>query len=175
VELRDQYGRLLAYVWLEEPKGEADGKQIRDHMFNARLLLDGYVQQMTFPPNVRYVDYFNVYQAEAREAGRGLWGLGSGSKISNPDKTAGIESEYVGNKNSLVFHRPSCDGAAHDEREKPYNHREPRKKLLKKVSSRVRLVYHRPTASKTAKQSGMLQTSVSGYFFLVLRNCIRIS
>jgi micrococcal nuclease len=64
---------------------------------------------MTVPPNVLYVDYFRVYQAEARASGHGLWGLDSEEKIASPDKI--VESEYIGNRNSRVFHRPSCDGA----------------------------------------------------------------
>ena len=63
VERRDQYGRLLAYVYV-------------DTLFvNAELLRQGYAQLMTIPPNVRYVDLFVRLQGEAREAKRGLWGL----------------------------------------------------------------------------------------------------
>jgi hypothetical protein len=62
---------------------------------------------------INTVDYFRVYQAEARASGHGLWGLDSEEKIASPDKI--VESEYIGNRNSHVFHRLSCD----DEREKP--------------------------------------------------------
>jgi micrococcal nuclease len=71
-ELRDRYGRLLAYVWLDEPTSRADA-EIRGKMLNAQLAIDGYAQQMTFPPNVRYVEQFRRYVREAREANRGLW------------------------------------------------------------------------------------------------------
>lgn len=73
VELRDRYGRMLAYVWLEPPSSASDG-EIRSKMLNARLVLAGYAQVATFPPNVRYVEHFTRYQTEAREANRGLWG-----------------------------------------------------------------------------------------------------
>ena len=63
VETRDKYGRILAYVW------------IGDEMFNRTLLSEGHAMLATFPPNVRYVDEFTVLQAEAREAGRGLWAI----------------------------------------------------------------------------------------------------
>jgi micrococcal nuclease len=43
-------------------------------MLNAQLLVDGYAATLTMPPNVRYADVFRRFQAEAREAGRGLWG-----------------------------------------------------------------------------------------------------
>jgi micrococcal nuclease len=74
VELRDRYGRILAYVWLEAPETRS-ATEIRAHMFNAELLLEGYAQLMTIPPDVRYVDAFTPMQSEAREAARGLWGL----------------------------------------------------------------------------------------------------
>jgi micrococcal nuclease len=67
VQLRDRYGRMLAYVWL--PK--ADGSRA---MVNAELVRLGYAQVMTVPPNVKYAESFLKLQREAREAGRGLWG-----------------------------------------------------------------------------------------------------
>ncbi len=63
VERRDRYGRLLAYVFLE------DGRFV-----NAELLKEGYAQLLTIPPNVRYVDLFVGLQRQARENKRGLWG-----------------------------------------------------------------------------------------------------
>lgn len=71
---RDRYGRLLAYVWLSRPE-RGDEAEVRERMFNARLLLGGYGQLLTIPPNVRYAEMFRRFQAEAREAERGLWGL----------------------------------------------------------------------------------------------------
>jgi micrococcal nuclease len=71
---RDRYGRILAYVWLEAPQSRS-ATEIRAHMFNAELLLEGYAQLMTIPPDVRYVDAFTPMQSEAREASKGLWGL----------------------------------------------------------------------------------------------------
>lgn len=66
VEAKDQYGRLLAYVYL------ANGT-----MFNAVLADEGYAQMATFPPNVRYVEVFRALQTSARDSNRGLWGLGA--------------------------------------------------------------------------------------------------
>ena len=71
-ELRDPYGRLLAYVWLEEPK-TGDAAEVRETMLNARLVLDGYASAYTYPPNVKYTDTLKGLQSEARDAGRGLW------------------------------------------------------------------------------------------------------
>jgi endonuclease YncB( thermonuclease family) len=74
VQKYDNYGRLLAYVWLSSPK-EISEQEIRNKMFNAILLLEGYAQVMTDPPNVKYVDYFLKFQKEARENNKGLWGI----------------------------------------------------------------------------------------------------
>ncbi len=62
VEQRDRYGRLLAYVYLE------DGTFV-----NAWLVENGYAMVMTIPPNVKHQALFLKLQREAREAGRGLW------------------------------------------------------------------------------------------------------
>lgn len=74
VEQRDRFGRLLAYVWLARPL-RGDEPEVRAGMFNARLLMDGFAQILTVPPNVKYAELFRGLQAEARIAGKGLWGL----------------------------------------------------------------------------------------------------
>jgi endonuclease YncB( thermonuclease family) len=61
-EPRDRYGRMLAYVWLE------DGT-----FWNALLVAEGYAQQLTIPPNVAYADLFRRLAREARQHDRGLW------------------------------------------------------------------------------------------------------
>ena len=61
VRERDRYGRLLAYVWID------------DVMVNAELVRRGYAQVMTVPPNVRYQSLFLSLERTARETGRGLW------------------------------------------------------------------------------------------------------
>lgn len=58
----DKYGRLLAYVYLEN--GE---------MLNGKLLKEGYAQVATYPPNVKYVENFKDIQKEARENKVGFW------------------------------------------------------------------------------------------------------
>lgn len=68
----DRYDRLLRYVWLEAPT-EISESEIRSKMFNAILILDGYGQVSTFPPDVKYSEYFVKFQDEARNNKRGLW------------------------------------------------------------------------------------------------------
>ncbi len=63
VELRDRYGRLLAYAW-------------RDSLLvNWAMLRDGWAVLLTIPPNVQYVDEFVEAQRAAREKRVGLWAV----------------------------------------------------------------------------------------------------
>ena len=62
VQEQDRYGRLLAYVYLEEGT-----------FVNAWLVQHGYAAVMTITPNVKHQELFLRLQREAREAGRGLW------------------------------------------------------------------------------------------------------
>lgn len=61
VERRDQFGRTLAYVWLN------------GRLFNEKIVRAGYANVSTFPPNVKYVDRFRAAQRDARNHDRGLW------------------------------------------------------------------------------------------------------
>lgn len=72
VDERDRYGRMLAYVWLSEPRA-GDAAEARVSMLNAMLVRDGYATVLTVPPNVAFADVFVALQVEARSAGRGLW------------------------------------------------------------------------------------------------------
>lgn len=63
VEERDQYGRILAYVYLDFK------------MFNKTLLEEGYAQVMTVQPNSKYADEYVEIQKSAREQNKGLWAL----------------------------------------------------------------------------------------------------
>ncbi|MBC7217855.1 MAG: thermonuclease family protein [Candidatus Caldatribacterium sp.] len=62
VQRRDRYGRLLAYVYVD------------DIMVNEWLVANGYAQVATYPPNVRYAERFLKLEEEARRLGIGLWG-----------------------------------------------------------------------------------------------------
>jgi len=59
----DKYGRILAYVY------------VGDIFVNAYLVQEGYAQVSTYPPDVKYADYFLELQQEARDNGKGLWSL----------------------------------------------------------------------------------------------------
>lgn len=62
LERRDQYGRLLAYVY----RGGG--------FVNAILLRRGMARTLTIPPNDRYAERFKRLEIAASRAGRGLWG-----------------------------------------------------------------------------------------------------
>ena len=57
----DRFQRLLAYIYVD------------NKMLNEVMLLDGYAQISTHPPNVRYIERFKDAENAARDAGRGHW------------------------------------------------------------------------------------------------------
>ncbi|MBU2601446.1 MAG: thermonuclease family protein [Actinobacteria bacterium] len=61
VQERDDYGRVLAYVWAG------------DVLVNQELIRRGLATVWTHPPNVRHVEGFTAAQREAKAAGRGVW------------------------------------------------------------------------------------------------------
>jgi len=63
VEDKDEYGRLLRYVWLDNT------------MVNGELVKLGYAYSYSYPPNTKYQAYFLQLEKEAREQRLGLWSL----------------------------------------------------------------------------------------------------
>jgi len=87
----DQYGRLLAYLFLP------------DHtLVNAELVRRGLARVYFIAPNLRYQKVLLTAQQEAIEAQRGVW-----RQLLQPD-----EPFYLGNRNTLRLHRPKCPLAA---------------------------------------------------------------
>ena len=78
-ERTDQYGRLLAYVYLAG-----------DEMFNGELVEGGYAQVYTVEPNARYEERFRALQEEARDAEIGIWGLSGDEQCELADRGNGI-------------------------------------------------------------------------------------
>ena len=63
-ELRDRYGRLLAFVF-----------RARDGLFvNARLIAAGAARTLAIAPNTSRAAQLSALQRGAQAAGRGLWG-----------------------------------------------------------------------------------------------------
>ena len=57
----DKYGRLLRYVWID------------DILVEAELVRQGLAWAKAYPPDTKYQDYLEQMEAEAKEAGRGMW------------------------------------------------------------------------------------------------------
>jgi len=62
IELSDQWGRHLVYVFL------SDGR-----MLNEEVLLAGWARVATYPPNVKYVERFVSAQKIAIAEHKGMW------------------------------------------------------------------------------------------------------
>ena len=62
VQKYDQYGRTLAYVYLE------DGTFLNEY-----LIKNGYAKVVTFPPNVKYHRQFVIAERYARQHQLGMW------------------------------------------------------------------------------------------------------
>ncbi|GGG13081.1 thermonuclease family protein [Paenibacillus abyssi] len=97
----DRYGRLLRYVFIE---GEPE-------MFNDQLLGGGYASIMTVPPNVMYAEHFLKLERQAREAGKGLWGINEQNTSDTPDTPAQscADPQIKGNinsRNERIYHVP---------------------------------------------------------------------
>ena len=86
IEKYDQYGRLLAYVFLP------DGTFI-----NNAIITAGYAYCLPKKPNVKYEELFLKSQQNAMLLNNGIW--------QNPNDDSG---EYTGNSKSKRFHLKSC-------------------------------------------------------------------
>src|SRR2546422_2976449 len=87
---RDRYGQFLAYVYI--------GKQF----VNAELVHRGYAEAATYPPNVRYQEYFLGLEQGARAAGRGLWADRAAQAYYRP-RPIDEETEVGGTKSFRFF------------------------------------------------------------------------
>jgi micrococcal nuclease len=82
VETFDQYGRTLAYVW------------VNGVMANLEIVSRGFANAYTIPPNVRYEAEFRQAERAARQAERGLW---AGSDVAL--KIMHIQADAPGSDN----------------------------------------------------------------------------
>jgi micrococcal nuclease len=89
VERFDAYGRTLAYLFL--PDGS---------LVNEKLLAEGLAFCLTRAPNVKHAGRLLRAQRAAMEARRGIWR----DWRENPGR-------FIGNRNSLRFHRSDCPEA----------------------------------------------------------------
>lgn len=71
-ELRDRYGRMLAYIWLERPTTSAES-EVRAKMLNAQIALAGLANPLTIQPNSKYASVFAACTETARTNKVGMW------------------------------------------------------------------------------------------------------
>jgi len=90
-ERTDQYGRLLAYLYVE-----------KDRFVNQIMVSQGYAWVLFRYPNDKYHELLLKAQQKAMSARRGLW--------QNWQKDAG---GYLGNTRSKRFHLESCPFGRH--------------------------------------------------------------
>ena len=90
----DVHNRLRRYVWLALPIDPTDAAQIQRYQLNALLLMNGLAEVMIIG-NVRNADLFHAIAVPL---------------ATPPETTVQETAEYsfIGNKNSLVFHLPTC-------------------------------------------------------------------
>ncbi len=86
-EKRDDYGRLLAYVYL----GNGD-------MVNALMVKQGLAWVMARRPNLKHFSFLLNAQQSAMDEGLGIWSR------EEPES----ESRYIGSRESYRFHRSTC-------------------------------------------------------------------
>lgn len=112
VQERDQYGRLLAYVY------------VGDVMLNELLLSEGHATVSVYQPNVKYVDQFRELEAQAKTAKVGIWAeemfsepvVSSTAPVEQPVEQPVIEEPiatpiagaYIANANTGKFHVAGC-------------------------------------------------------------------
>jgi micrococcal nuclease len=92
----DKYGRLLRYLFIQNVPV----------MFNETLLIEGYANTMTFPPDVMFAKKFLLLEREARENHKGLWGENKDSS-SNPANCTNPQIKgNINSRNEKIYHLP---------------------------------------------------------------------
>ncbi len=69
-------------------------------MYNAILALNGYAEQSTYPPDVKYADYFEKYAADARDNNRGLWAINNDGTTKGDGITPAASNASTSNASS---------------------------------------------------------------------------
>ncbi|OUM91274.1 MAG: thermonuclease [Parageobacillus thermoglucosidasius] len=110
VSQTDRYGRLLRIVWLQIPTDDMNESEIRTKMFNADLVLNGYAEPSTYPPDVKYADYFRKFAREAREENKGLWAYGEYGTTKgdfDPKQSSGTSLSTKSSHSNSISHSNS--------------------------------------------------------------------
>lgn len=133
VQERDQYGRLLAYVWI-------GGK-----LFNKMLLEKGLARVAVYPPNVKYVDEFRAAQKQAQEKGIGIWSIenyAQDEKKQNTSKQTAKKTET--NKKTETKKESSSSKTTKQQAAPKDNARCADPKIKGNINSKGEKIYHVP-------------------------------
>ncbi len=69
---RDKYDRLLRYIYLEKPSENPSFDEIRDKSLNGILVKEGLAYSNYYKPNIKYQDFLEKLEDEARENKLGI-------------------------------------------------------------------------------------------------------
>lgn len=112
----DRYGRLLRYVWIEDPSSTRTSGWI---MVNWELARGGYAYASTYPPDVKYQEELNQAQSEARNELLGLWSsceierkpsyVDQGAVSENQTESDGcLIKGNIDSSGEKIYHLPGC-------------------------------------------------------------------
>lgn len=93
---KDKYGRLLRYVFIENDSV----------MYNEKLLLEGYANTMTVPPNVMFSEKFVLLEREARNEHKGLWGEKNNQALTYTSCEQPKIKGNINSNNEKIYHVP---------------------------------------------------------------------
>lgn len=92
---KDEEGNSLFYLWLNQPKSKNITKEdVEDLMFNAQLVKNGYVDSEFYPPNIKYLDWFDEFENTAKENKWGIW-ADTNDVFSNEESIPDYTKEIV--------------------------------------------------------------------------------
>lgn len=91
----DKYGRLLRYVYV-------DGVFV-----NELLVKEGFAHASSYPPDIKYQDFLNKAQEEARSQNRGLWsGCKDGASPLQIQDGCQIKGNISFSTGEKIYHMP---------------------------------------------------------------------
>lgn len=95
VSERDKYNRSLRYVWTNLPENPQNPsfEDVRDKMFNAILLREGYANLLTLPPDVKYLDHFKKIAKNAEVQELGLYNKAARNNFEGKDSKSNKENK----------------------------------------------------------------------------------
>lgn len=88
----DKYDRFLRYLFIQNDPV----------MFNETLLIEGYANTMTIPPDVMFSKKFVSLERQARENSQGLWGKSENAQACQKPNIKG----NISSRNEKIYHVP---------------------------------------------------------------------